>query len=517
MRRLASILVGIVAIFAASCDGCNHNGAGHDGGGGGGGGGSGGADMSVGPGACNVDGDCNNAAEHCCSNVCVETASCALAVTQVMPAVGFQNGGEFLTLKGAGFAAGMKVFIEKGRAPVRVLDAQTARIQAPPGPVGLQDVSITVAGATATLHKGYNYRSAGLEPTWEQKPLTKVRGEDPGLAVMQDGRVLVAGGTTVPDDQSMSLATAEIYTRSTDTVTLAANSMSVPRWQNSAVTLLTGKVLVVGGACLIGAATCNGDTQMADLFDPATNLFTPTANKLNSPRYYTRAVLMVDGRVFISSGNDPNIEIYDPDTDKFTQIAHTQAHIYGFVVRLRDGRVLLGGGDGGITAAELYDSDAGTFAATATPMVQGRSMLTAHTLPDGRVLAIGGASMSAGGITDPLASIDVFDPVNGTWANAPYHLMTPRCWQASALVRDGTILVMGGYTAHNDCGSSVATVETIDPVAGTVAAFSKLPNTNTEWTAVTLLDGSVLGVGGGACNTSMALPDIDFLAGAPIP
>ena len=29
--------------------------------------------------------------------------------------------------------------------------------------------------------------------------------------------------------------------------------------------------------------------------------------------------------------------------------------------------------------------------------------------------------------------------------------------------------------------------------------------------------GSVLGVGGGACGTSMALPDIDFLPGAPTP
>jgi len=44
-----------------------------------------------------------------------------------------------------------------------------------------------------------------------------------------------------------------------------------------------------------------------------------------------------------------------------------------------------------------------------------------------------------------------------------------------------------------------------------------LPNANTEWVAVTLLDGSVLGVGGGACGTSMALPDIDFLPGAKGP
>jgi hypothetical protein len=48
-------------------------------------------------------------------------------------------------------------------------------------------------------------------------------------------------------------------------------------------------------------------------------------------------------------------------------------------------------------------------------------------------------------------------------------------------------------------------------------SFAHLPNTNTGWTAVTLLHGSVLGVGGGACGTTMALPDIDFLAGAPIP
>jgi hypothetical protein len=517
MRTPILVALCVAALFAASCNGCNHQGAGDGGGGaGGGGGGSGTVDMAVPPGACNIDADCHDGAQHCCSNVCVETASSALAVTQVVPAQGFQNGGEYVTLHGAGFTAGMKVLIERGRAPVAIIDAQTARIQTPPGPVGLQDVSIDVGGNKAILHQGYSYRSAGLEMAWEQKPLMKVRGEDPAIAVMQDGRVLVAGGTTVPDDASNAVATAEIYTRTSDSVTTAANSMSTPRWQDSAVTLLSGKVLVVGGAGGIGG-TPNGDATAADLFDPTTNMFTPTANKLNMPRLYTHAVLMVDGKVFISSGNDPSIEIYDPATDKFTLVAHAQAHQYGFVVRLRDGRVLLGGGDGGTTAAELYDSDAGTFTATAMPMTQGRSMLTAHTLPDGRVFIIGGASMSAGAITDPLATIDIYDPVSGSFTQAPYTLATARCWHASALVRDGTILVMGGYTLHNACDSSVAGVETIDPVAGKVTAFPQLPNTNTEWTAVTLLDGSVLGVGGGACGTSMALPDIDFLAGAPIP
>jgi hypothetical protein len=49
--------------------------------------------------------------------------------------------------------------------------------------------------------------------------------------------------------------------------------------------------------------------------------------------------------------------------------------------------------------------------------------------------------------------------------------------------------------------------------AGTVTLFDALVNANTGWTAVTLLDGSVLGVGGGNCS-GMSLPDIDFLPGA---
>jgi hypothetical protein len=55
----------------------------------------------------------------------------------------------------------------------------------------------------------------------------------------------------------------------------------------------------------------------------------------------------------------------------------------------------------------------------------------------------------------------------------------------------------------------------VDPVAGKVTAFAALPNANCEWTAVTLLDGSIMGVGGGACG-GLAVPDLDFLPGAPV-
>jgi hypothetical protein len=449
----------------------------------------------------------------CCSSACVDGAGCGFAVTAVKPNTGWQNGGGYVTLIGAGFADGMKAYIADGRAPIRVLDSAHALIQTPPGPVGAQPVRIVLGTQTAVTQDAFTYQSSGIANQWAQKPLQKVRGEDPGVAVMQDGRVLVAGGTTVPDSLADTLNTAEIYDPVLDQVTPAANAMSTNRWQNSAVTLLTGKVLVTGGACNNALGGCVGDPTRADLFDPSTNTFTPTAAPLTLGRAYVRAVLMVDGRVFIASANDPSVEIYDPAHDGFTQLANAPLHPFGFVVRLRDGRVLVGGGDGTVTAVEAFDPDTNTFAAVG-PLTHGRAMLTAHTLPDSRVLVIGGTDVSAGGINAPLNTMETFDPVANTFTQLGYTLVTPRAWLASALVRSGKVLVMGGYTVTGQCSSFTDSVELVDPVAGNVTAFPTLLNKNCEWNAVTLLDGSVLGVGGGACGTASALPDLDFLPAA---
>jgi hypothetical protein len=468
---------------------------------------------------CGACGNACGAGALCCASACVETASCSFSVSSFKPTSGWQNGGDYLTLTGQGFTAGMKVFIGDGRAAVRVVDANTARIKTPPGKVGLTDLSIQLGTNKATIKGGFQYQSAGLTTPWQQKPMQVVRGEDPGIAVMQDARVLVAGGTEVPDSTVMALPTAEIYTRMTDTVAPAANSMSTKRWHDSAVTLLDGRVLVVGGACYADLTNCNGsDPTVADLFDPTTDTFTPSKSKLTIGRAYTRAVLLPDGRVLIASANTSTLEVYDPDLDTFTAVPgiNPMAHVWGFMVMLRDGRALLGGGDASNTTAEVFDPDTNTFTSVG-PMVQGRSMVTAHTLPDGRVIVIGGASSSAGGIKDPLDSMEAFDPATGMFTALPYKLSIGRCWHASALVRDGSILVMGGYTVSGQCGSLASSVDQVDPVAGMVSVFATLPNANTEWTAVTLLDGSVLGVGGGACGASMALPDIDFLPGAPTP
>jgi hypothetical protein len=465
-------------------------------------------DTASDPSNCGACGNACGAGATCCSGGCNVTPSCDFSVASVDPSGIWQSGGDFVQLVGSGFAKGMKAYIADARAPIQVVDANHATLVTPPGPVGRVDLKLVLPGAkTTTMTKAFAYESGGLTTPWQTKPLSSVRGEFPGVAVMQDGRVLIAGGVTKPDDESTSLATAEIFTRTTDSLSPAKNTMTEPRWRNVAVTLLDGRVLVAGRGCG-GTGTCTGDT--ADLFDPKTDTFTPSKGRLSRPREFPRAVLLVDGRVLIFSdstysGPEPGVDIYDPTTDAFTSLT-PPSQPGGYAVRLRDGRALIVGG-GPSMAAMTFDPDTNTFAPSGT-LHEVRAQFTAHTLPDGRVIVIGGNWAPA---TD---TIEFWDSASNAFTYATYKLTKPRGWHGSALVRDGTILILGGY---QDGCTPTDTVDQIDPVKGAVTPFASLSHWNTELNAVTLLDGSILGVGGGECGASSAYPDLDFLPGAPGP
>ena len=476
-------------------------------------------DTTSDPANCGACGASCGSGASCCGGSCA--TSCSFVLSSIDPAQAYQNGGAFITLHGTGFASGMRAAIGDGRAPVWALDAQTARIMVPPAPIGTYDVTVSLGANSSTRKGALLYKAGGLLTPWLQKPMSSVRGEAPGVAVMQDGRVLIAGGTLVPDVSTMSLATADVFDRKNNDATQAVVSkQATPRWRNTAVTLLDGRVLVVGGGCQPDMTGCGGDPSLADLFDPATETFTPTASPLNKPRVGTMAVLLPDGRALIASSNDPSLEVFDPATGAFTLVPHAQPHPFGFLVRMRDGRILLGAGASldvsvpPVATVELIDPESLSFS-TIGSLTTARGFPTAHVLPDGRTLVIAGTS-TAGGCGAPLSTIEVVDAKAQGVAPSSMKLAVTRCWQASALVRDGSVLVMGGYfTGQCGGGGITAQVERIDPVAGVVAPFASLPNANAEWNAVTLLDGSVLGVGGGSCGTPSALPDLDFLPADP--
>jgi hypothetical protein len=444
---------------------------------------------------------------------------------------------------GAGFAPGTTVAIGSGKAPALYVDPGTILIQTPPGPVGPQDVTIAAGGLTATLASGFTYQSGGLETTWQQKNLTVGRANGPALGVLQDGRVLIAGGTSGLTWDT-AVASADLYTEPAASAVLAASAMTTPRFSDGAVPLLANKVLVAGGACQYSASwpsgACLGDPTAIDLFDASTNTFNaskahfpaPPAAAMESPAgaVAVSGVLLPDGRAFLVTNTLPNAFVYDPTADSLTAVPYPAPFPsgfvfgldYAFVVRLLDGRVLVGAGDLSSVRMPasytfLFDPTSNTLAATGG-FANLRSGARANTLPDGRVMVVGGADPNNAYLS--VDTIELYDPTSGTFALAPYKLSTPRGGHASVLVRDGTVLAVGGSDGGiKDCTTPsaglTATVDQIDPVKGTVTAFLPLPRPAEGIGGVVTLDGSVFIGGGAICGDTTVQPYVDFLQGLP--
>jgi hypothetical protein len=162
---------------------------------------------------------------------------------------------------------------------------------------------------------------------------------------------------------------------------------------------------------------------------------------------------------------------------------------------LPNGLVLIAGGRGnrsfGMTA-ELYDPRGGTFTATSN-MVAERSYHTATMLPNGLVLIAGGdyftGGLGAGG-SGTTAAAELYDPDAGTFA-ATGSMTVPREFHTATMLLDGKVLIAGGANQ----GVVFVSAELYDPAAGTFAATGSMFARREYHTATLLPDGKVLIVG----------------------
>jgi hypothetical protein len=322
--------------------------------------------------------------------------------------------------------------------------------------------------------------------------------------LLASGEVLVAGG----ESPAGGVITSELFDPATGRFA-TTGALQVARTGHTATLLCdlaappctNPKVLIVGGE----------STGSAELYDPTAGTFTLTAGSLTTARGNHTATRLLSGKVLIAGGTGSDggsalasAELFDPATGTFSPTAVPMAYARSMghtATLLPDGRVLIAGGD--LDSAELYDPIANTFSTVPSPMTVARIWHTATLLPGGKVLIAGGATSSNGGsLATPAELYDPAAVAPTASFTATGSLVMPRTFHKAALLPSGQVLIVGGIYYTLACCQALQHAELYDPASGLFASTGGMQTGRIGFT-LTLLGstGPALVVGGNDSNS----------------
>ncbi|WP_426340396.1 kelch repeat-containing protein [Pseudoduganella sp. S-14] len=303
-------------------------------------------------------------------------------------------------------------------------------------------------------------------------PMLTARREHASVT-LQDGRILVAGGMTPAGAYTN---TAEIYDPATGQWTAAGNMNSM-RFRTIARLLPDGRVMVMGKD---GYSTGG----YADIFNPATGTFSKTGNFVENSGWHGLVVL-ADGRVMKVGGEastapapyapySTRAEIWDPATNLWSATGPMSIGRSTIEpVLLADGKVLVAGGRNTMSqrSTEIYDPATGVFTPGAE-MPADFEPQTATVLPNADIVYTAGYNRQ----------LMRYNAASGSWNLSGPQRIRKRDLSVSRLP-DGNVLLAGGaeqndstaYAAIWDqaCSSQLTTVpvrtQNVGGDAGTVS------------------------------------------------
>jgi N-acetylneuraminic acid mutarotase len=151
-----------------------------------------------------------------------------------------------------------------------------------------------------------------------------------------------------------------------------------------------------------------------------------------------------------------------------------------------------GGGEGcnrpdysNSSSCEFYTPEDNTFAASKAKLRTGRIAFTASLMRNGKVLVCGGYN----GFFD-LRTTEIYDPVTDSFSNGP-QMVNKRSGHTATVLADGRILITGG-----DCGARSHSTEIYDPETNSFSMGQTMGAAGYSHYSALLPDGKVFFGGG---------------------
>lgn len=267
-----------------------------------------------------------------------------------------------------------------------------------------------------------------------------------GHATLSDGRIVTAGGHI---SNNVGTKNINIFDPATKKWT-AGPMMRDGRWYPNVSVLPNDKVVIT-----TGDITTSAMANIPEVYDPRANSLTALTNISTKEIVgYSAQFPTIDEKVAIISNSTRNLQILDIAAKSWAY--KNQSPINGgSSVQYRPGKILSTGGrasDGksDYKAALVDLSQANPVWRTIAPMKFPRKYHNLVNLPDGKVLAVGGADTPSTNAALGALATELWDPETEAWTTtAP--MSVRRLYHSTAvLLPDGRILASGGRNGNGE-------------------------------------------------------------------
>ncbi len=179
----------------------------------------------------------------------------------------------------------------------------------------LEDGRVLVTGA----------RTAGvIEPgVFRYQPLSMLTPRSGHTATrLGDGQVLIAGGGN-PEEPFEPIPAGELFDPETGGF-VATGSLNLPRSLHATALLEDGRVLIVGGTpgTMVGSRTGPGMAEYdhAEIYDPPSGTFSLLDSPMSQPRIAPTVVTLLDGRVLVLGNYPGNVPSADDTSANTSEV-----------------------------------------------------------------------------------------------------------------------------------------------------------------------------------------------------